>query len=191
MAAAPSPLAQAHRPPRSDAGSDSESDSDEHQQQPNQAAESVNPTVQSVQERLAQLALIKEVDIDTSKLDALTPEVIANQATINIGQFCFATCLDLCAARQPSAGGGSNGDSTRDSRNCVVAPPTCSCHAARGAKPGALVRERMAKRAVLGFSHGRGARGNAASTAGGARCVTHQPRSARLDQPEERMPSLY
>ncbi|KWU41982.1 hypothetical protein RHOSPDRAFT_30268 [Rhodotorula sp. JG-1b] len=86
MAAAPSPLAQAHRPPRSDAGSDSESDSDEHQQQPkSQAAESVNPTVQSVQERLAQLALIKEVDIDTSKLDALTPEVIANQATINIG----------------------------------------------------------------------------------------------------------
>ncbi|KAG0655859.1 hypothetical protein C6P46_000564 [Rhodotorula mucilaginosa] len=87
MAAAPSPLAQAHRPPRSDAGSDSESDSDEqHQQLKPQAAESaVNPTVQSVQERLAQLALIKEVDIDTSKLDALTPEVIANQATINIG----------------------------------------------------------------------------------------------------------
>lgn len=98
MAAAPSPLAQAHRPPRSDAGSDSESDNElpAAQQQHQQAQDT---SVQSVQERLAQLALIKEVDIDTSKLDALTPEVIANQATINIGE-----AIRHSGGRRPSCG---------------------------------------------------------------------------------------
>lgn len=139
MAAAPSPLAQAHRPPRSDAGSDSESDSDE---QPKPQTESVNPTVQSVQERLAQLALIKEVDIDTSKLDALTPEVIANQATINIGQF---RCTCLGPVRETRAPARDSRQPATRTPQLVVAPPTYSRGRRSRGKAWGVAHDDMAK----------------------------------------------
>ncbi|GEM10103.1 translation initiation factor eIF-2 gamma subunit [Rhodotorula toruloides] len=78
--AAPSPLAQSHRPPRSDIDSDSEDDS------PAQGTSQIsNNAVQTVASRLAELALIEEVDVDLENLHALSPEVISKQATINIG----------------------------------------------------------------------------------------------------------
>ncbi|GAA6016439.1 hypothetical protein JCM10207_003862 [Rhodosporidiobolus poonsookiae] len=67
--AAPSPLAQSHRAPHSDAGSDSEDEA----------------PVQQTLSKLAQLALIDEVEVDTEGLTPLSPEVISKQATINIG----------------------------------------------------------------------------------------------------------
>ncbi|GAA6002584.1 translation initiation factor eIF2 subunit gamma [Rhodotorula paludigena] len=74
--AAPSPLSQSHRAPRSDAGSDSEDD---------EPAQPAHNAVQSVTSKLAELALIEEVDVDLEHLHALSPEVISKQATINIG----------------------------------------------------------------------------------------------------------
>ncbi|GAA5878583.1 hypothetical protein JCM8547_005019 [Rhodosporidiobolus lusitaniae] len=74
--AAPSPLAQSHpapSPPRSDAGSDSEDDS------------AAAPSTHKLTTKLAQLALVEEVDVDLEGLTALSPEVISKQATINIG----------------------------------------------------------------------------------------------------------
>lgn len=91
--AAPSPLAQSHRPPRSDIDSDSEDDS------PAQGTSQVsNNAVQTVASKLAELALIEEVDVDLENLHALSPEVISKQATINIG----ASSRSLVAALEVS-----------------------------------------------------------------------------------------
>jgi len=85
--AAPSPLQQSHRAPRSDAGSETEDD-DDHLAASSSAqgsAQKDSTAVQTVASRLAELALIPEVDVDLEHLHALSPEVISKQATINIG----------------------------------------------------------------------------------------------------------
>jgi len=71
--AAPSPLSQSHPASDSDA-SDSENES-----------VSGSTATAAATSKLAQLALIDEVEIDIEGLHPLSPEVIAKQATINIG----------------------------------------------------------------------------------------------------------
>jgi translation initiation factor 2 subunit 3 len=75
--AAPSPLSQSHPPPQSHDGEASEGEDEEE--------ETTNSTKQ-VTSALRQLSLVEEVDVDLSNLNALSPEVISKQATINIGE---------------------------------------------------------------------------------------------------------
>ena len=89
--AAPSPLSQSHPPPRSH---DDEDGSDQDEEEDDQATKQVTSA-------LKQLALVQEVDVDLSKLHALSPEVISKQATINIGESFSLTlpCSLACAPR--------------------------------------------------------------------------------------------
>lgn len=90
--AAPSPLQQSHRAPRSDAGSETEDDDHDASTSHQASAAKDSNAVQTVASRLAELALIPEVDVDLEHLHALSPEVISKQATINIGPSLDSPC---------------------------------------------------------------------------------------------------
>lgn len=79
-----SPLHQSHSSPASDhSGDESESDSEQ----------SPSTTSNAIQQQLASLSVADD-ELDVTLLNPLSPQVINNQATINIGESCpFSSML--------------------------------------------------------------------------------------------------